>query len=106
MAFARLALARMQGTPIDIANYIACHYDTLSAHLDAKAIRSIQIEMLAKAGQTELAKEYLEELREAGLSEVEEGRLRIATEKAEGKDTLEARKMLLKSPGPSSTWKP
>ena len=99
MAFARLALARMQERPKDIANYISCHYDMLSAHLDAKAIRSIQIEMLAKAGQTELAKEYLEELREAGLSEVEEGRLRIATEKAEGKDTLEARKMLFEVSG-------
>ena len=94
MAFARLALACMQKSPIDIADYIACHFDTLSTSLDARAIRSIQIEMLANAGIPERANEYLELLLDEGLSWVEERRLRITIEKAEGKETLDARKRL------------
>ncbi len=95
-AFACLALARTQRNPEEITNYIDLHYDTLSTHLDKKAIRLIQIEMLAKAGQTDRAIKHLELLTEAGLFEVEKSRLRVAIAKAEGKDTLEARKALFR----------
>ena len=95
-AFARLALAQMQGNPEDIANYIACHYNTLAVHLDKKVIRSIQIEMLAKAGRPEKARECLELLLREGLTQVEESRLRMAIEEGEGKDTLEFRKSLFR----------
>ena len=95
-AFARLALARMQKDPEGGANDIARHYDTLSPHLDTKVIRSIQVEMLSKAGQSEKARECLELLLKEGLTQVEESRLRMAIEEGEGKDTLEARKSLFK----------
>lgn len=79
-ALARFALARMQGKPENVANYIARHYDSLALHLDVKALRSIQIEMLAKAGLSERAQELLELLSKEGMSDLEESRLCIAIE--------------------------
>ncbi len=93
-AFARLALASMQRTPEAAANYVDLHYDTISSHIDAKAIRASQIGMFARAGMSEKANRILELLLEEGLTEVEEGRLRIAIEEGIGKDTLEARNAL------------
>ena len=98
-AFACLALARMQGKPENVANYIARHYDSLAIHLDTKAIRSIQIEMFAKAGLTERARECLELLSKEGLSDVEKSRLSIVIEEGEGKDTLEDREALFNQSG-------
>ena len=99
VVFARLALARAQKDPEDIADYIARHYDTLSFHLDTKAIRSIQIEMLAKADLSERARECLSLLLEEGLTDVEESRLRMLIAKAEGKNTIEDRQLLFKKTG-------
>ena len=93
-AVARFALARAQKTPEDVANYVDRHYNTLSKYLDTKAMRFLQIEMLSQSGRPESAKECLELLLDEGLSEAEESRLQTLIDKAEGKDTVEARKAL------------
>ena len=98
-AFARLAMARRQENPEDIANYFDRHFNTFSAHLDTKAIRFIQIEIFAIARLTGRAKECLDLLSEEGLSEAEERRYRLVIAKAEGNDTLEGLLELFKQTG-------
>jgi len=90
-AIARFALAFIQKTPEDIANYIARHYGGLSKYIDKKSMRFLQIEMFSKAGLPERAKECLKLLSEEGLSDVEEGRLLRVIAEAEGTDPVEAR---------------
>lgn len=98
-AYARLAIACMQEKPEDIANYFDRHFNTLAVHLDTKAIRFFQIEILAKAGLIGRAEECLELLSEEGLSETEERRFRVVIAKAEGKDTFEDQQKLFNQTG-------
>jgi len=89
-ALARLALAFTQKTPADVAYYIEQHYEQLSQHLDARTVRFLQIEMLARAGMPQRATECLQHLLEDGISEAEEKRLRIVIEQADGIDPIES----------------
>ena len=98
-ALACFAIARMQGKPENVANYIARHHDSLALHLDTKVLRSFQIEMFAKAGLTERARRCLKLLSREGLSDVEIRRLSIVIEEGEGKDTLEAQETLYQQTG-------
>ncbi len=98
-AAARFALARSQETAEDIANYIDRHYAALSEYFDTKALRSLQIEMLSRAGRIERAYECLEFLIEEGVSGEEESRLRTIIEKNEGRDTVRDRKALFEKTG-------
>ena len=91
-AIARFALAFTKKTPKDVAEYVSFHYDELAKHLDTKAIRCFQIEMLAKAGLPEKATEILTALRNDDLSKVEERRLQNMISEAEGADPIEIRK--------------
>ena len=91
-AIARLALAFMQPTPEDAANYIARHHDTLAEHIDKKYMQFVQIELFARAGQLEQAKKCLDILLEDGLSEGQERRLRGIIAEAEGADPVERHK--------------
>ena len=91
-AIARFALALTKKTPKDAAEYVSFHYDELAKHLDVKALRFFQIEMLAKAGLPEKATEILTTLMNDELSEVEERRLQNMITEAEGADPIEIRK--------------
>ena len=93
-ALALLALARIQETPNEAIDFLDRHRRTLLTHLEISSVRSVQIQLLARAGLIGKAYECLEEPFEGGFSELETCRLRIAVEKAEGKDTLEAQKAL------------
>ena len=95
-AIARFALAFVQKSPRDVANYIARHHDQLSRYLDKKALGFIHIEALARAGLPEGANERLQLLSEEGLSEAEEARLRRIIAEAEGADPVEVRKAQFK----------
>ena len=95
-ALALLTLARIQETPNEIIDFFDRHHKTLLAHLEMSSVRSVQIQVLARTGLIGKAYDCLEEPFEGGFSELEECRLRIAIEKAEGKDTLEAQKALFK----------
>ncbi len=91
---ARLALARAQKSPVEVANYVDRHFIMLAEYLDSKALRFLQIEMLSKSGLLRRAKECLDLLLRDGLSEAEEKRLRTMINISEGKDTLNDRKAL------------
>ena len=91
-AIARFALAFTQKGPEDIASYIAQHRDELAGHFDKKSMQFLQIEMLSRAGLPERATQCLERLRQDGLSESEESRLRRIIAEAKGTDPVEARK--------------
>jgi hypothetical protein len=58
-ATARFALAFMQGDPKGTAEYIARHRGQMYEHLHKTALQTIEIEMLARAGQIDTAKERL-----------------------------------------------
>lgn len=91
---ARFAIARVQKSPEDVANYVDLHYKSLSKYFDSKALRFLQIETLSLSGQHEKAKNCLDLLSSEGLSESEESRLRALVKRAEGKDILDDRQVL------------
>lgn len=90
-ALARFSLAFMQPSPNDVAAYISKHIDGLSGFLDRNAMRFIQIEMLAKGGQSDRATEILNVLVKEGIADAEEDRLRALIGEAGGSDLSELR---------------
>ena len=72
------------------------HYDELSKYIDKKYLRSLQIDMLSKAGFPEKAKDCLSLVLADGISEAEESRLQRKILEAEGADPIETRKMQFK----------
>ncbi len=91
-AFARLALAFTQGDPKGIAEYIARHRGQLYEHLHKSAVLTIEIEMLARAGQIDTAKERLGEALAHGLGGTEQQHLRRIIAETEGADPAAERK--------------
>lgn len=91
-ATARLALAFMQGDPKGTAEYIARHRRQLYEHLHKSAIQTIEIEMLARAGQLGTAKERLAEALADGLGGHEQQHLNRIIAEAEGADPAAERK--------------
>src|SRR6202043_3853074 len=85
-ATARLALAFMQGDPKGTAAYIARYRGQLYEHLHKSAIQTIEIEMLARAGQLDTAKERLAEALADGLGGHEQQHLNRIIAEAEGAD--------------------
>lgn len=91
-ACARLALAFNKEDPDDVLNYITQHQGELNVYINDKAIGFLKVELLARAGRPESAKEVLESLLEKELSEAEEGRLHRVISEAEGADPIEVRR--------------
>ena len=91
-AFARFALAFTQGDPKGAAEYIARHRGQLYEHLHKTAVQMIEIEMLARAGQIETAKERLAEALADGLGGNEQQHLSRIIAEAEGADPAAERK--------------
>lgn len=91
-AIARYALAFVEKTPQDIANYIARYRDQLLEKLDKKSIISLEIEMLSRGGLPDKAKERLSDLVEDDLSEAETSHLQRIIAESEGTDPIKARK--------------
>ena len=91
-AFARFALAFTQGNPKGTAEYIARHRDQLYEHLQKSGIQTIEIEMLARAGQLDTAKERLAEALADGLGGNEQQHLSRIIAEAEGADPAAERK--------------
>jgi hypothetical protein len=82
----------MQGDPKGMAEYIARHRDQLYEHLHKSAIQTIEIEMLARAGQIDTAKERLAEALADGLGGNERQLLSRIIGEAEGADPEAERK--------------
>ncbi|RJO60303.1 HNH endonuclease [candidate division WS5 bacterium] len=91
-AIARFALAFVQPTPEEAANYITRHHNQLAAHIDTKLMRYRQIEMLSRAGLTERANEVLDRLIEEGILAEQESNLRRIISEAKGSDLIESLK--------------
>jgi hypothetical protein len=91
-AFARFALAFTQGDPKGTAEYIARHHGQLYEHLQKSGIQTIEIEMLARGGQLDTAKERLAEALADGLGENERQHLSRIIAEAEGADPAAERK--------------
>ena len=91
-AAARFALAFVQGDPKGTAAYIARHRNQLYAYLHKSAVQMIEIEMLARAGQIDAAKERLTEAVADGLSANEQQHLTRIIREAEGADPAAERK--------------
>ena len=90
-AFARLSLALCKEDQASVAAYINEHSEQLLQHLDWRGIYSIEIEMLAGAGQTSKAEERLGEAILKGLSELEITRLRGVLAESSGADPIALR---------------
>jgi hypothetical protein len=91
-AIARFALAFMQRDPKGTAEYIARHRRQLYEHLHKSAVQTIEIEMLARAGQLDSAKERLAEALADGLAGQEQQHLSRIIAEAEGADPAAERK--------------
>lgn len=90
-AIARFALAFVQDEPGQVAAYIDRHRSQLNQHLDPRGVGFVEIEMLARSGQTQQAESRLNELLRLGLSGPEECRLRRLIEEASGTDPVDQR---------------
>ena len=91
-AFARFSLAFAQGSPKAIADYIVKHRAQLYEHLQKPAIQTIEIELLARAGQVGEANEKLTVAMADGLGRREEQQLRRIISEAEGADPASSRR--------------
>jgi hypothetical protein len=98
-AVARFALAFMQGDPKGTAAYIARHRSQLYEHLHRSAVYVIEVEMLARAGQIDTAKERLSEAVAGGLGSYEQQHLARIIAEAEGADPAAARKQQYEQTG-------
>ena len=98
-AIARFELARTKKNPKDAAEYISNHYTEITKYLDPKAIRFVQIDLLAKAGLSEKADEILTLLLNDGLSTAEASRLQGIISEAEGADPIKVRKKQFQQSG-------
>lgn len=98
-AIARFALAFIQQTPEEAANYIARHHNQLAAHIDAKLMRYRQIELLSRAGLIEKANEVLAILLEEGIPAEQESSLRRIISEGQGNDPIESRKTQYETTG-------
>jgi hypothetical protein len=88
-ALARFALIQAMPSAEEAANYIERHQSQLVAHIEAKQIRRIQIELLIHAGLIEKAKEGLAQLIEDGIDAQQQSQLQRAILDASAVDTVE-----------------
>ena len=86
-AFARFALAFIQKSPEDVANYIDRHFDELASHIDKNSMQLCQIEMLSRAGLPDRANDIFKKIK-GGFSEAEKSRFRRIISEAEGIDPV------------------
>lgn len=98
-AVARLALAFAQGDPKGTAAYIAQHRDQLCKHLHKSAVQIIEIEMLARGGQLDAAKERFAGAINDGLEHHAQQRLQRVIAEAEGADPAAERKKAYEETG-------
>ena len=98
-AFARFAIAFSQKTPERVAQYLDRHHDQLATQIDKKALLFRQVEMSARAGLSDKAKRFLDQLIEDGVSEAEENRLRNLIAQAQGQDPIGGRKQQFDATG-------
>lgn len=90
-AIARLAMAMTQSDPRDAAAYVGMHRTQLVEYYDPQAIDALEIEMLARSGQTREAEARLAALEQKGLAGESARKLRQAISESTGTNPVEAR---------------
>ncbi len=90
-AIARLALAFVQATPEQAADYIASHIETLSQFITKKFVLLNQFGLLISANKVDAAGEILALLEAEGLTSAERKRIEVAMAEIEGGNSLEIR---------------
>ena len=90
-AYARFALAFIQESEGEVADYIERHRSQLDEHIDPTSMARLEIEILARAGRVHAAEARLEELRSAGVDEPIETQLRRIIAEASGADPVTVR---------------
>jgi len=98
-AFARYALIFAQKSPRDAALYIAKYREQLYAHLQKLPIMGIEVEILARSGQIDAARERLAEAAAEGLGTTEQKALNIIIAEVVGEDPLAERRALYEQTG-------
>lgn len=98
-ALARLALMFAIRAPKDAAEYLMLHRAQISQILSDKAILSFEIQLRARAGQTESAADLLKELKLTGIGKEEELKLDGVIQEASGADPVEMRRRSFEETG-------
>lgn len=89
-AIARFALAFTKDNPEEILSYLDQHHNELDKYLDEKSVKTIKIELLAKAGFTTEAQESYLELKKIGLPPEEENRISIIISEGKGINPIQS----------------
>jgi hypothetical protein len=98
-ALARFGIIQMMPTAEAAANYIERHHSQLVAHIEGKMIRSVQVELLIRAGMIDKAKEVLAQLTRDGIDTQQENQLQRAISDASKDDSVEPCKVQFKATG-------
>jgi hypothetical protein len=98
-ALARFGIIQTMPTAEAAANYIERHHSQLVAHIEGKMIRSVQIELLIRAGMIDKAKEVLAQLTGDGIDTQQENQLQRAISDASADDSVEPCKVQFKATG-------
>ncbi len=98
-ALARLALMFAIRAPNDAAEYLMLHRAQISQILSERAILSFEIQLRARAGQTESAADLLKKLKLTGIGKDEEQKLDSVIQEASGADPVEMRRRSFEETG-------
>jgi pimeloyl-ACP methyl ester carboxylesterase len=85
-AAARFAMAMARDKPIDGVKYVERHRDHLLKHLDATLVLGVEVELLARSGETTRARTRLLEAEKASIDPAISARLHALIDQAEGDD--------------------
>jgi len=92
-ALARFGIIQTMPSAEAAANYIERHHSQLATHIEDKMIRSIQIELLIRAGMIEKAKEIFAQLTGDGTDTQKYNHLQRAISDASAADSVEPYKV-------------
>lgn len=98
-ALARFGIIQTMPSAEAAANYIERHHSQLATHIEDRMIRSIQIELLIRAGMIEKAKEILAQLTGDGTDTQNYNHLQRAISDASAADSVEPHKVQFKATG-------
>jgi hypothetical protein len=96
-ALARFSIALTKKSPREVAEYVDRHREQLFKHLNPSFVTSIEVQMLAKSGQIELAETRIQQLSDTNQTGHERERLTRIIAEAKGANPTEARERLFQT---------
>lgn len=91
-AVARFAITTTQKTPEAMLDYLSRYGREMTGFIDNRALQKIEIEMLARAGRPNEAKERMSELSIDGTLDADVDRLQACIEESKGADPVDIRR--------------